>query len=175
MSPVPRSNDPRNYPRPGAVGGDRASAMARPALATAVPGTNQRSQVVATGATSGTFTLHVQGRSGDLDLTTAAINWNDSQAALVAKLNGVLTAVGLSASGVSGGPLPAATMVEFAGGETMTLTVTNNTLVGGTAVVSTTQAATGYVAAMPAKNGRGFRGSSPSAMAHPKPLGQGRR
>jgi hypothetical protein len=109
MSPVPRSNDPRNYPRPGAVGGDRASAMARPALATAVPGTNQRSQVVATGATSGTFTLHVQGRSGDLDLTTAAINWNDSQAAL------------------------------------------------------------------PAKNGRGFRGSSPSAMAHPKPLGQGRR
>jgi hypothetical protein len=171
MPGVPRTNDPRGYPAPGALGGDPASAMARPALGTAVPATNQRTQVVATGATSGTFALRVQGRGGTLDVTTATINWNDSLATIVARLAAVLNPVGLDVTGVSGGPLPAATVVEFAGGETLTVTVTGSTLVGGAAAISTAQAALGYVSAMGAP-GRTFAGTRSSAMARPKPLGR---
>jgi hypothetical protein len=173
MPGIPRTNDPRGYPRPGALGGDPASAMARPALGTAVPATNQRTQVVATGATSGTFALRVQGRGGTLDVTTTAINWNDSLATIVARLAAVLNPVGLDVTGVSGGPLPAASVVEFAGGETLTISTTNSTLVGGSAAITTPQAATGYVAAMPAKVARTFAGQRASAMAQPRPLGRG--
>jgi acetylornithine/succinyldiaminopimelate/putrescine aminotransferase len=172
MPPVPNVNgSSRNYPRPGSLGGDRASAMARPAIATAVPGTSQRNQVIATGATSGTFARRIQGRGGDIDVTTAAINFNDSLATLVSKVDAALPADEV-VTGISGGPLPAASVFEFTSEEAYTVTVVNNALVGGTPVVSTTQAATGYVKAMASGTPRGFRGTRSSAMARPRGFGR---
>jgi hypothetical protein len=172
VPPVPRvSGSVRNYPRPGAFGGDPASAMARPALSTAVPGTSQRNQVVATGATSGTFALNIVGRGGDINVTTGAINFNDSLATVVSKVDAALP-VDENVTGISGGPLPAAVVFEFTAEEAYTVTVVNNTLVGGTPVVSTVQAATGYVKAMPAKVDRTFRGVKQSSMARPNGLGR---
>jgi hypothetical protein len=158
-------------PRPGSLGGDPASPMARPTMGQPLPATSQRTQVVATGATAGTFTLRIQGRGNTLDVTTAAINWNDSLAQLVAKIDAVLNPLGLDSIGVSGGPLPAASVVEFSGGESFTVTAGNQgTMVGGTAVVSQTQAATGFV--LPAGPTRTPGNNKPSAMARPRLLGR---
>jgi hypothetical protein len=173
MPPVPNVNgSARNYPRLGAVGGDRASAMARPAIAVATPGTKQRNQIVATGATSGTFGLRLQGRGNNLDVTAAGINFNDPLATVVSKLNTALNPVGVNVVGVSGGPLPAAVVVEIDSGESFTLSAVNNTLVGGSPVITLTQTATGGVHQVQSKGGRGFAGSTSSAMARPRGFGR---
>lgn len=169
-SPSRVIGDGRAMPRPGSLGGDPGSKMARPTTGQPIPATNQRTSVSAGAATAGTFQLRLVGRGGTLDLTTAAVNWNDSLATLVAKLNAVLNGVGLSATGVSGGPLPAASVVEFPGGESLAVTAVNVAgLTGGTMTISNTQAATGSV--LPAGPAR-RPGVAPSSMAQPKPLGR---
>jgi hypothetical protein len=174
-SPRGVSGTSRNLPRPGSLGGDRASRMARPVTAPGAQGTNQRNQVIATGATAGTFTLRVRARSAQLDVTTAAINWNDSLAAVVSKLDTALSP-GSRVSGVSGGPLPAATVVEFTGdlgSQDVTLSVNSNSLTGGTPVVSTTQAASaGAVGVRDAARRFGYPGTKGSLMARPRGLGR---
>jgi hypothetical protein len=172
-SPSLVSGDKRSAFTPGSLGGDPASHMARPMINAAIPGTNQRSSVSAGAATAGTFTLRVQGRGNSLDVMTAAINFNDSLAALVSKINAALNPLGLTATGVSGGPLPAASVVEIGGAETYTVTATNVTgLTGGTMTITTPQAASGAVQRIgPARAPVNTRSS---AMARPKAPGRRR-
>jgi hypothetical protein len=170
------SGTTRNYPRIGALGGDRGSPMARPAPSQGTPPVNEQVSIVATGATAGTFTLRAVARSGQIDVTTAAINFNDSLATLVSKLDTALGVPG-RVTGVSGGPLPAACVVEFGlalGGTDVTVTVANNSLTGGTPVATISRAPTPGVVPMadPARR-LGFQSRSQSSgMARPKGLGQ---
>jgi hypothetical protein len=170
MPAVPRVNDPRNLPRPGSLGGDPASAMARPQIATTVPALKQRNSINATGATAGAFALRIQGRGGLFDVTTAAINFNDALATVVSKLNAVLPS-GVQALGISGGPLPASMTIELDGGESFTMSAVNNTLTGGTPAVAVVQTATGHTVGLPSKS-KGFANVAGSAMARPKGFGR---
>jgi hypothetical protein len=148
--------------------------MARPTIGAPIPAANQRTQVVATGATAGKFNLRVQGRGGTLDVTTGDIQFNDTANTVRDRLDAVLNPLGIDVTTVSGGPLPAAVVVEFVGGEAFTVTVTGSTLVNGTAVVSTPQAATGAVFPVGPYRTAGPNMKS-SSMARPRPLGQGGR
>jgi hypothetical protein len=164
----------RNFPRPGTLGRDPGSPMARPAVSQGTPPTNERVQIVATGATSGTFQVRVVARSGNIDVTSAAINWNDTLAQAVAKVDAALGGLG-RVTGVSGGPLPAAILLDFGGdlgGTDITATITGSTLVGGTAAATTTQTATpGVIPVVESRNG-GFLNSRSSAMARPRGFGR---
>lgn len=85
--------------------------------------------LIATGATSGTFTLSYKG------VATANINWNDSAATVQTRLQ-ALSTVGSGNALVTGGPLPGTSMlITFAAAlatDTTQVIVGTNALVGGT-------------------------------------------
>lgn len=114
-------------------GGQSTYVIASDSALTAIANVNEVQSVVATGATSGTFTLTFDGQ------TTAAIAFNATAAAVQTALE-ALSNIQPGAVTVAGGPLPAtAVTITFnnAQGNVPAITANSGSLVGGTAVVST--------------------------------------
>lgn len=92
-----------------------------------IPGINEK-QTVGHSATGGTFTLTFEAQ------TTAAINWNESNATLQTKLE-ALSNIAPGDIVITGGPLPATVTVEFTGAlkesNRTQMTVGTNSLTGG--------------------------------------------
>ena len=89
--------------------------------------------LIATGATAGTFTVTYKG------VTSATINWNDSAATIQTKLQ-AMSSIGSGNALCSGGPLPSsAVTIQFAAAlatDKSVLTIGTNSLTGGTPVLS---------------------------------------
>jgi hypothetical protein len=104
-----------------------------------VAGTAEVQSLIATGATSGTFTLTFNGQ------TTAPIAFNATAAAVQAALV-ALSTIGAGNLVATGGPLPGTAVVLTFGGALQgpqnLITATNTALVGGAAAVTRTTAGT---------------------------------